>query len=489
MSDMPDKKNKKWNTPPPPIEDLAGNTSRVPPHSAEAENAILGAILLDAPRTLEVCDNANITPESFWITSNRVLFDLIRKMNGAGKPVDAVTVADELKKEGTFDEIGGLEQIERLIDNAPIVAHTDYYSSILHEKHLLRKIIGASVAAMSKCYEPDRSTELILSETEQDILSISDGKKDAIPVFDVAVHETFGKIDKLLSRKDGLSGLSTGFKNIDDKLFGMRPSEMIVLAARPSMGKTSLAMNICENLALGADTGSRLDSRPRVPVGIFSCEMSTEALITRMLCSRAKVELQSAMKGFISPKEANQRLSKAASDYLKAPIFIDDSGGLDVMDLRARARRMKKRHNIGFLMIDYLQLLGSRSHAAQGRQLETSNISANIKAMAKELEIPVMVLSQLSRKPEDEKDGRPRISHLRDSGSIEQDADVVMMLWRPSYYQKKPDDGGAVDNTAKLDIGKNRNGAVGVANLVFESRYTQFYDAAPEVGSNDNDAD
>jgi replicative DNA helicase len=466
-----------------PLEDLAGASPRVPPHDAQAEAALLGAILLDAPRAFEICDTASITAESFWISSNRSLFEVVREMNSHGRPVDVVTVADELRREGVFEQVGGVEALERLIDSTPVVAHADYYANILHDKHILRKIIGVAVSAQEKSYNLDRSVELILSETEQDVLAVSSGKKDVGDDWGASLTGTFSKIDKMLNRGEKLSGLSTGFKNIDDKLSGMRNAEMIVLAARPSMGKTSLAMNICENVALGTDVGKKADMRPRVPVAIFSCEMSTEALISRMLCSRAKVELQRVMFGLDNKTEATRRLTNAVTELMKAPIFVDDSGGLDVADLRSRARRMKKRHNIGLIMIDYLQLLNSRAFAAQGRQLETSNISSNIKAMAKELDVPVIVLSQLSRKPEDEKDGRPRISHLRDSGSIEQDADVVMMLWRPAYYQKKDANGGATpeDNSAKLDIGKNRNGAVGVANLTFESRFTQFYDAAYDV--------
>jgi len=456
---------------------------RVPPYSAEAETAVLGAILLDAPRTIELCYANGITEESFWIAPNRTIFEAAIRMNGAGQPVDMVTITEALRVRGELDAVGGTIAIERLVDATPAVAHADYYTTILREKHLLRRIISAAENAQEKCYAPDRSIDLIVSETEQEVLAISETQSENSLNWNESLQATMGKIDQMLQRKDGISGLSTGFKNIDSKVSGLRNAEMIVLAARPSMGKTSLAMNICENVALGTNVrGAKV--REGIPVGIFSCEMSTDALITRMICSRARISLQRVMAGYEKKQDANTKITRAASDFMNAPIYVDDTGGLDVIDLRARARRMKKKYGIGLIMIDYLQLLNSREYATQGRQLETSSISSNIKSMAKELNIPVLVLSQLSRAPEmREKDGRPRISDLRDSGSIEQDADVVMLLWRPSYYDrnKQPSEQGASplgDKAAVLDIGKNRNGAVGKAQLIFEAEFTQFSDAA-----------
>lgn len=455
---------------------------RVPPYSAESEQAVLGAILLDAPRAMEICVESGVVAESFWIAANRTIFETAWRLYGVGKPVDVVTVSEELRVRGELDIVGGVAALERMVEATPAVAHADYYSTILREKHLLRRVIAVADNAREKCYAPDRSVKLILSETEQEVLSIADTQKETLLPWKDSVQQTIGKIDAILQRKDGINGLSSGFKNLDERLRGLRNAEMIVLAARPSMGKTSLAMNICENVALGANAGGKARVREPAPVAIFSCEMSTDALISRMLCSRARVSLQRVMAGLVNKADANTRLTRAASDLMNAPIYVDDTGGLDVMDLRARARRMKKKYGIKLIMIDYLQLLNSREYAAQGRQLETVNISSNIKAMAKELDIPVIVLSQLSRAPENrDKEGTPRISDLRDSGAIEQDADVVMLLWRPSYYANKLKDQAGhdpVDDTiAKVDIGKNRNGATGVAELVFESEFTQFSDA------------
>jgi replicative DNA helicase len=453
---------------------------RIPPYSAEAETAVIGSIMLDPHRTLDLCSEMGIVSDSFWIAGNRTIFEICSQLFSEGKPVDVLSVCDGLRSAGELDSIGGTMAVERIVEGTPAVAHAEYYASILRDKHLLRQLIDMTNAVQEKCFSPDRTVELIISETEQDVLAIGERRQTAIIPWAEAITDTFGKIDKTLQRKDGISGISTGFKNLDDKLSGLRDAEMIVLAARPSMGKTSLAMNICENIALGTDAGGKVNRREPLPVGIFSCEMSVDALITRMLCSRARVSLQSVMAGYVNKVEANTKLSRAASELMKAPIYVDDTGGLDIMDLRARARRMKKRYGIRFLMIDYLQLLNSREYFNQGRQLETSHISANIKAMAKELEIPVLVLSQLSRAPETrDKSGKPRISDLRDSGAIEQDADVVMLLWRPIYYADKFAGKELEDETlAKIDIGKNRNGAQGVADLTFESEFTQFTDRA-----------
>jgi len=455
---------------------------RVPPYSAEAEQAVLGAILLDAPRAMEICAEADVIADSFWISANRTIFETAWRLYGSGKPVDVVTVSEELRVRGELDIVGGVAALERMVEATPAVAHADYYTSILREKHLLRRVISVAGNAQEKCYAPDRSVQLIVSETEQEVLAISDTQKDRVLPWKDSVQQTIGKIESVLQRKDGINGISSGFRNLDERLRGLRNAEMIVLAARPSMGKTSLAMNICENVALGTNAGGKARLREPLPVGIFSCEMSTDALISRMLCSRARVSLQRVMAGLVNKADATMQLTRAASDLMNAPIYVDDTGGLDVMDLRARARRMKKKHGIRLIMIDYLQLLNSREYAGQGRQLETVNISANIKAMAKELDVPVIVLSQLSRAPENrDKEGTPRISDLRDSGAIEQDADVVMLLWRPSYYANKLKDQTGqppVDDTiAKVDIGKNRNGATGVAELLFESEFTQFSDA------------
>ncbi len=450
----------------------AASTVKVQPNSIEAEKAILGAILIDPIRSMDLCSEVGITEESFWSPDNKRIFACASSLYAKGIPIDFISISNELRKAGAYDEIGGSVALEQLISAVTSVGQSAYYATLLHEKEVLRKIISVSHDAEEKCYSPDRSVELILSETEQAVLSISENQKSSIPTWRESIFATIKRLDGLLGRSDGLSGISTGFIDLDNILQGLRPSEMIVLAARPSMGKTSLAMNICENVAMGKNTGGQASKRH--PVAIFSLEMSTDALVTRMLCSKSGISSHSLVRGFCDKKIATTKLTRAADELNDAPIYVDDTGGLDIMDLRARARRMKKKYGIELIMIDYLQLLNSRAYASQGRQLETSNISAQIKSMAKELDVPVIVLSQLSRNPEQRSGGssKPKLSDLRDSGAIEQDADVVLMLRRPSRMEDSVSEDER--NLAIVDIAKNRNGPVGEAKLTFVEEYTRF---------------
>ncbi len=455
---------------------------RMPPHSAEAELGVLGSVLLDPTRALDLCIEGQLTPDSFFAPSNRKVFEALLEMNRAGQPIDLLTATDYLRSSGELDAIGGAVFLERIHDATPTSAHAPFYIDLVRQKHLLRTIIATATEAQTRCYTEHRSADLILSETEQSFLSIAEGQKSEIVPWPESIRQTIARIEHGFDHGPGsLSGLSTGFRNLDRKMYGLRPAEMIVLAARPSMGKTSLAMNICEKVALGVGS----DSKPRA-VGIFSCEMSQDALTQRMLCARARISSQALNQGFVNQAEAMQKLTRAAAVLEKAPIYVDDTGGLDIMDLRARARRMRKKLNVELIMIDYLQLLNSREYAMQGRQLETSNISSNIKTMAKELNIPVIVLSQLSRAPEQrDKSGRPKLSDLRDSGAIEQDADVVLMLRRPCKY---PGDEEHDDLTlAIVDIAKHRNGPTGEVRLNFLDEYTTFEDRSDQHNDEDGD--
>jgi replicative DNA helicase len=403
-------------------------------------------------------------------------------MAGSSQPIDLLTAIEYLRVNGRLDEVGGAVALERLHESTPTAAHAPFYIDVVRQKHLLRTVINTATDAQAKCYAEAQGADLILSETEQAFLGISEQQKSDVIPFARAIRNTIARIEHGFDHGPGsLSGISTGFRNLDRWMYGLRPAEMIVLAARPSMGKTSLAMNICEKVALGEGS----DRKPR-PVGIFSCEMSQEALVLRMLCARAKVSSQALNQGFTNQAEAMQKLTRAATALEKAPIYIDDTGGLDIMDLRARARRMRKKNGVELIMIDYLQLLNSREYAAQGRQLETANISANVKAMAKELKIPVIVLSQLSRAPEQrDKSGKPKLSDLRDSGAIEQDADVVLMLRRPCKY---PGDEEHDDlKLAIVDVAKHRNGPTGEVRLEFIDEYTSFEDRTGQHADADAD--
>ncbi|MFC1498870.1 replicative DNA helicase [Verrucomicrobiota bacterium] len=446
----------------------AKKTDRVPPYSEEAEKGVLGSILLDSARVMDICIERQIVSESFYVPAHRYVFEAMLDMVGQGAAIDVLTVTERLKTSGRLDSIGGAVFLDRLIDSTPTAAHAEYYIDIIRQKHLLRCVINCAQEAERSCFVSEESADLVLGRVEQAFLDITERQHGFVLSWEKSVKQTMKHVEKILDTKHGLSGISTGFEDLDRVLLGLRSSEMVVLAARPSMGKTSLAMNIAENVALGKGA----DKTPR-PVGVFSLEMSMDALVLRMLCSHAGVSSFKLTQGYANSATAHGKLAQAASVLSKAQMFLDDTGGLDVLELRARARRMKKKHDIQLIVIDYLQLLHSREYARQGRQVETSVISGHLKSMAKELKIPVLVLSQLSRAPDQrDKLGKPKLSDLRDSGAIEQDADVVCMLRRPCKYESDPQ--YEKKELAIIDVAKQRNGPTGEIEMNFEEDYTRF---------------
>jgi len=457
---------------------------RAVPCSKEAEQGVLGSILLDSQRVMDICEQNNIVPESFYDQRNQRIFETLRTMARGAMSIDILTLCEKLRSMNTLDECGGISYIQSLIDQTPTAAHSEYYIGIVRQKQLLRTIIRYAREAEADCYRATTSAELLLGEIEQKFLSIADMHEGSKISWPQAITNTVMYVDRLFALGPGsVAGLPTGLANLDKKLKGLRNGEMIVLAARPSMGKTSLAMNIVECVALGINIyGLPLkgDHNRKHAVGVFSLEMSTEALALRMLCGMAGVPAFMIDQGMLNRKTVNTALTRKATELKDAPIYVDDTGGLDVMELRAKARRMKKRYNIELLVIDYLQLCNCREFARQGRQIETSQISGQIKAMAKELNIPVIVLSQLSRNPEQrgDKSQKPKLSDLRDSGAIEQDADVVLLLRRPC---KAPKDEDADDlRLAIVDVAKHRNGPTGEVRLDFDDKLTRFGDRAQE---------
>ena len=465
---------------------------RTPPHSVEAERGVLGSILLDTAsdsRVLDLCTENGIVAESFFAPANQLLFATLSEMLHAGLTIDPLTLTERLRALKRLEQIGGAAYIQALIDETPTAAHAEYYIHIVRQKYLLRTVITCAREAERRCFNEAINADLVLGEVEQQFLSIADQRNNLSCTWPQAINNTMGYVDRLFSLGQGaVPGLPTGFRNLDKKLKGMRNGEMIVLAARPSMGKTSLAMNIAECVALNRDIYNRPmkgeQAQPH-PVAIFSLEMSTEALAMRMLCGSAGVPSYQIDQSTVNPKKINQLLTRAASELSRAPIYVDDTGGLDVFELRARARRMKKRYNIELIIIDYLQLCNCREFAKQGRQIETSQISGQIKAMAKELKLPVIVLSQLSRAPEQrgDKTNKPKLSDLRDSGAIEQDADVVLLLRRPCKAQSDPE---FDDKTlAIVDVAKHRNGPTGEVRLNFEDALTRFADRADQGSDTD----
>ncbi len=457
---------------------------RTPPQDEGAEAGLLGCAIANPDVVIDLATEKGIRRDSFYYPAHQELWETLLEMQDRMKVIDPVLLSNRLREKGVFDDIGGIPFLQRIVDGAPIAVHVESYMEVVREKALLRAIIHCAQEAVGKCYDPDRDIDLVVSETEQAFMNLTG--VDASQIWHSwpgLVKTVATEINDLMDNKKGLTGIPTGFTEIDKMLRGLKPAEMLVLAARPSMGKTSLALNIAENIAMGAGN----PDKQGLPVAVFSLEMSAESLVRRMVCCRARVSGSRIGADFI-PREQHERLMKAADELKNAPIFIDDSGGLDVADMRARARRLHKKEGIAFIIVDYLQIAHCAKYGKESWQREVGGISGELKAMAKELNIPVLVLSQLSRAAETrDRTGVPKLSDLRDSGSIEQDADVVFLLRRPARY---PDDPRHEDKTlAIVDIAKNRNGGVGPVELNFFDDITRFDNraVAPEGMSAGND--
>ena len=467
---------------------------KTPPNNLEAERAVLGSILLDTTgrsddRVMDVCLTSGVLPETFYDPRNRLVYQTMLEMNRNALPLDGLTLIEELRCSGKLETVGGVGYVQSLVEQVPTTAHAEHYIGIVRGKYLRRLMIERASKVVEKCYDegefPD--PQVVLGEAEKTFLEIG-GSAGTTMSWSAAVDLSFKSIDKMFeSNGQTLEGLSTGLQHLDEKLQGLKPSEMIVIAARPSVGKTSLAMNIAESCALGQMLTLKGNGYPPVkadggqkhPVAIFSLEMPVEALTKRMIAGRAHVNMWKLNRNLV-PKHEKQMLTgnlmQAVGELKGAPIYVDDTAGLDIMDLRARARRMKKQYKIGLIVIDYLQLCCCREGQKQGRQIEVSMISQQVKAMAKELKIPVIVLSQLSRANEQRGDKfeKPKLSDLRDSGAIEQDADVVFLLRRPSRNSQDPESGD--EQLAIIDVAKNRNGEIGEVRVNFVREYTRFED-------------
>ncbi len=450
----------------------APQSDRIPPYSEEAERGVLGSALLDAARVIDLCVEKQLVAGSFHVPAHQTLFETLVDMHDSGQVIDLLTVGDRLDGAGLLNQIGGRDLLLALLEATPTAAHAEHYIEMVRQRHLLRTIIDRARTAIDDCYQAEDDADEILSQTEQRFFEIGDMARTAMRPWRDLVKETMQEIENIFQQKKGITGIPTGYRDLDKKLLGLQNSDMIIIAARPSMGKTSLAMNIAEKIALG-----EVADRQARPVAVFSLEMSSEQLVRRMICCRARVSSHKLSGGFISQVN-HGHLMQAADALTKAPLYIDDAAGLSAVELRARARRLCKRFEIRLIVVDYLQLLHYPQYAKEGRQRETAAISGALKAMAKELKIPVVVLSQLSRAPEtrDTKSAIPKLSDLRDSGSIEQDADVVALLRRPCKY---PQDKEADDKTLSiLDIAKHRNGPTGEVRLHFEEEFTRFEDRA-----------
>jgi replicative DNA helicase len=448
----------------------AGAIDRSPPHSAEAEEHVIACCLLDGSDTIARCLEARVSPESFYYPANRLLFEVMLELYSKNPPVSLEILAEELKTRRQLEAVGGFPYLMQVTGKIPTTAHAGYFIEKVREKHLLRELIKTATGAIEQAYSFTGGLEEFVDKVEQELFAVTqDRVSDSAQEIKDAVKEANTVIAKLLMKKGELTGVTSGFKDLDAMTFGFQRQEMIVIAARPSMGKTSFALNIAEAAALpkaGKDPCATL---------VFSLEMSSSQLALRMLCSRSRVNMKLLRDGLVGRDGAEvNALGKAAEDFKKAPLLIDDSSNLTIMELRAKARRIHARKKLGMVIVDYLQLL-SGSDPRAPREQQVAEVSRGLKALAKELDVPVLVLSQLNRSSEKE-NRTPRLSDLRESGSIEQDADVVLMLSRPKDADEKFQ---TAANAADLIVAKQRNGPVGDLKLTFLQEITRFENFTP----------
>ena len=449
----------------------AQDIHRTPPHSVEAEQGVLGSMLI-SPRDAIAEVVEKITADYLYVPAHQTIFNVLVDLWNAGAGIDLITFTQILRDRNLLESVGGAAAVTNLYTFVPTAANVGYYIDIVRDKYILRSIIAAGTESVRRAYEEQDEVGNLLDEVEQTIFAVGEDRfKGQMLSMKDQVMEAIESIEKLYERKGGITGVSTGFVEFDRMTSGMHPSEMIVIAARPSMGKTALAMNVAEHVAINE----------KLAVGVFSLEMSSQQLVQRLLCSRARVNLQKVRDGFLSERDFPS-LTAAASKLAEAKIFIDDSASLTILELRAKARRLKAQQDVQLIIVDYLQLLRSTSRRAQdNRQLEISEISAGLKGLAKELKIPLIVVAQLNRQPEQRTGGKPRLSDLRESGSIEQDADLVGLLVRPEIYEEDEEARAEKAGEAELIIAKQRNGPVGEIPLTFLKEFTRFEDRARNV--------
>jgi len=436
---------------------LQETLGRIPPNSLEAEQSVLGALLIDneaVPAVAEI-----LKPEDFYRQDHKEIFEAVMDLFEAGKPVDIISVKEQLKVRGTLEGVGGLEYLSSLSDIVPTTANVRHYAKIVEEKSLLRKLIKASGEIMNLGFEASEDVAIITEEAQKRIFDILQQRssKGFYPIKEILL-DSFNKLEELYNSKGYITGVPTGFSDLDTKTAGLHPADLILVAARPAMGKTSFALNLAQYASIHA----------RIPVAIFSLEMSKEQLVNRILCSEAMVDSQKIRTGKLDEEDWT-KIAGALGPVSEAPIYIDDTPGLTIMEIRAKCRRLKLEKNIGLIVIDYLQLMQGRGRS-ENRQQEISEISRALKILAKEINVPVVTLSQLSRAPETRSDHRPILSDLRESGAIEQDADLVVFLYREDYYNPEAEK----KNVAEVILAKNRNGVTGIVELAWLGQFTKF---------------
>jgi replicative DNA helicase len=450
------------NNPPPRVDVL-----RVPPHSIEAEQSVLGGLMLVGEAWDQVADR--LVEEDFYRREHRLIFRAIGQLAGAGQPCDAVTLGEWFERHGETANVGGVAYLAELANNTPSAANIAAYADIVRDKSVLRKLIEAGTQIAGDGFNPEgRGTPEILETAEQRVFKIAEagarGRKQVVPVRQ-SVKEAVELLAQRYANRGQLNGLTTGFKDLDDLTSGMQRQDLVIVAGRPSMGKTAFALNIAEAVAM----------RAKQPVLVFSMEMSASQLAFRLISSMGRINQKDLRSGELAEEEW-PRVSQAASLLSESKIFIDDTPALSPGELRSRARRMMREHGLGLVVIDYLQLMQVPGNK-ENRATEISEISRNLKAMAKELDVPVIALSQLNRALEQRNDKRPVMSDLRESGAIEQDADLILFIYRDEVYNKESNHKGI----AEIIIGKQRNGPIDTVKLTFLGQYTKFENYAPEA--------
>ncbi len=443
------------------MDTLDVSSHKLPPQNVEAEQSVLGGILIENDAINKVLEI--LTPEDFYRDAHRRIYNALINLSARDEPADLITLTNELRNIDQLDAAGGASYITSLIDSVPTAANIEYYARIVKEKSILRQLIQTSTEIITESYQDRSDVESFLDEAERSIFQISENRvrPSFYPIRDI-VKQSFKTLERLYEKKELVTGVPSGFKELDQMTAGFQPSDLIIVAGRPSMGKTAFCLNVVQYAAI----------EKRTPVAIFSLEMSKEQLVIRLLCSEAHVEGTKLRTGFLSEGDW-PRLTIAAGNLSDAPIFIDDSAALSILELRAKARRLKADQGLGMVIIDYLQLMRGRTRV-ESRQQEISEISRSLKAVAKELNIPVIAVSQLSRRTEERTGMRPQLSDLRESGAIEQDADLILFLYRDEVYNRSEDNPNR--GKAEMIIGKQRNGPTGKIDLAFLSKFTTFKD-------------
>ena len=438
---------------------------RIPPQNIEAEQSVLGALLIDANAIEKI--SGIIKAEDFYRQDNRIIFEAMVNLHNRNEAVDLVTVTEELRKMGKLDAVGGISAITALSNAVPTAANVAYHANIVAEKSLRRQLISAATEVAATGYEDEADIETTIDLAEQKILSVANKRNNtAVTSIKDIVKDAMGRIEKLYDSKEAFTGLPTGFVDFDKMTSGLQPSDLVIVAARPSMGKSSLVLNIAQHVAL----------KGHKSVAFFSLEMSKEQLAQRMLCSEALIDASRLRIGQLKEEEW-PKLVDAADRLSNADILLDDTPGITALEMRAKARRWKNEHGLDLIIVDYLQLMqGASQRSSDNRQQEMSDISRSLKALARELNVPVIALSQLSRGVEARTNKRPMLSDLRESGALEQDADVVAFIYREDYYDKETEN----QNIVEFIIAKHRNGPVGVVKLFFQREITRFYNLSNE---------